>query len=44
MRRPKEWWSSSLIFGFLATALYMLLQAVNQAVDLALHMRGSGEE
>jgi len=44
MRWPKGWWSASLIFGFVGTALYMLLQAVNQAVDLALHMRGSGEE
>lgn len=44
MRWPKGWWSASLIFGFVGTALYMLLQAVNQAVDLALHMRGSGED
>ena len=44
MRWPKGWWSASLIFGFVGTALYMLLQAVNQAVDLTLHMRGSGEE
>ena len=44
MRWPKGWWSASLIVGFVGTALYMLLQAVNQAVDLALHLRGSGED
>ena len=44
MRWPKGWWSASLIFGFVGTAAYMVLQALNQAVDLAAHMRGSREE
>ena len=39
MRWPKGWWSASLIFGFVGTAVYMVLQAVNQAVDLAIHLR-----
>ena len=39
MRWPKGWWSASLIFGFVGTAAYMLLQAANQAVDLVVHMR-----
>ncbi|MCY4393829.1 MAG: TRAP transporter small permease subunit [Rhodospirillaceae bacterium] len=44
MRWPKGWWSASLIFGFVGTAAYMVLQAVNQAVDLTAHLRGrSGE-
>ena len=29
MRWPKGWWSASLIVGFTATAIYMVLQAVN---------------
>ena len=39
MRWPKGWWSASLIFGFVGTAVYMVLQATNQAVDLATHLR-----
>lgn len=44
MRWPKGWWSASLIFGFVGTAAYMVLQAVNQAVDLTVHLRGRGGE
>ena len=43
MRWPKGWWSASLIFGFIGTAVYMVLQAANQAVDLAAHLRGRTE-
>ena len=43
MRWPKGWWSASLIFGFTATALYMVLQAVNQFADLRSHLRGTGK-
>ena len=39
MRWPKGWWSASLIFGFTGTAVYMVLQAVNQLADLVLHLR-----
>lgn len=39
MRWPKGWWSASLIFGFVGTALYMVLQGLNQAVDLVAHLR-----
>ena len=44
MRWPKGWWSASLIFGFVGTALYMVLQAANQAVDLVVHLRGKAED
>ena len=40
MRWPKGWWSASLIIGFSATAIYMVLQAINQFVDLRAHLRG----
>ena len=40
MRWPKGWWSASLIIGFSATAIYMVLQAINQFVDLRTHLRG----
>ena len=43
MRWPKGWWSASLIIGFSATALYMVLQAINQLVDLRAHLRGPVE-
>ncbi len=39
MRWPKGWWSGSLIFGFVATGIYMVLQAANQFADLMLHLR-----
>ena len=39
MRWPKGWWSASLIFGFTGTAVYMVLQAVNQLADLVFHLR-----
>ena len=42
MRWPKGWWSASLIFGFVATGIYMVLQAVNQLADLMYHLRGPG--
>ena len=38
MRWPKGWWSASLIFGFIGTAAYMVLQAVNQLADLLAHL------
>ena len=38
MRWPKGWWSASLIFGFTATAVYMVMQAVNQYADLRFHL------
>ena len=44
MRWPKGWWSASLIIGFIGTALYMVLQAVNQAVDLVVHLREETKE
>ena len=44
MRWPKGWWSASLIFGFVGTAAYMMLQAANQAVDLAVHLRRPARE
>ena len=40
MRWPKGWWSASLIIGFSATAIYMVLQGINQFVDLRAHLRG----
>ena len=39
MRWPKGWWSASLIFGFVATGIYMVLQAANQCADLMFHIR-----
>lgn len=39
MRWPKGWWSASLIFGFIGTGIYMVLQAANQAADLAVNLR-----
>ena len=44
MRWPKGWWSASLIFGFAATVMYMVLQALNQFMDLRLHLRTPDEE
>ena len=44
MRWPKGWWSASLIVGFSATAIYMILQAFNQLVDLKAHLRKAEEE
>ncbi|MDE2789255.1 MAG: TRAP transporter small permease [Paracoccaceae bacterium] len=38
MRWPKGWWSASLIFGFTGTAVYMVMQAVNQFADLLAHL------
>lgn len=43
MRWPKGWWSSSLIFGFVGTVIYMMLQAVNQTVDLITNLRRGSE-
>lgn len=42
MRWPKGWWSASMIVGFTATAIYMVLQAVNQFFDLRSQSRESG--
>ncbi len=42
MRWPKGLWSSSLIVGFAATTIYMVLQAINQFVDLMSRLRESG--
>lgn len=41
MRWPKGWWSASLIFGFVGTSTYMVLQAVNQLADLKAHLHVS---
>ena len=41
MRWPKGLWSASLIFGFIATTIYMVLQAVHQFLDLQLRLRTS---
>ena len=43
MRWPKGWWSASLIFGFIGTVAYMVLQALNQFLDLRAHLRDSSE-
>ena len=39
MRWPKGLWSASLIFGFVATTIYMVLQAVHQFLDLQVRLR-----
>ena len=39
MRWPKGLWSASLIFGFVATTIYMVLQAVHQFLDLQIRLR-----
>ena len=39
MRWPKGLWSASLIFGFVATTIYMVLQALHQFLDLNAHLR-----
>ena len=44
MRWPKGWWSASLIFGFVGTVAYMVLQALNQFLDLRTHLRTADEE
>ena len=44
MRWPKGWWSASLIFGFVGTVAYMVLQALNQFLDLRNHLRTADEE
>ena len=44
MRWPKGWWSASLIFGFVGTVAYMVLQALNQFLDLKTHLRTDDEE
>ncbi len=41
MRWPKGLWSASMIVGFTATAIYMVLQAVNQFFDLRSQSRDS---
>ena len=41
MRWPKGWWSASLIFGFVATTIYMVLQGVHQFLDLQSRLRAS---
>ena len=43
MRWPKGWWSASLIFGFVGTVAYMVLQALNQFLDLKTHLRTADE-
>ena len=44
MRWPKGWWSASLIFGFVGTVAYMVLQALNQFLDLKTHLRAADGE
>ena len=44
MRWPKGWWSASLIFGFVGTVAYMVLQALNQFLDLRTHLRTANRE
>ena len=44
MRWPKGWWSASLIVGFCATTVYMVLQSINQLMDLRANSRKSDEE
>ena len=44
MRWPKGWWSASLIFGFVGTVAYMVLQALNQFLDLKAHLRAAVKE
>jgi len=39
MRWPKGLWSASLIFGFVGTTVYMILQAVHQFLDLQARLR-----
>ena len=39
MRWPKGMWSASLIFGFVGTTIYMILQAVHQYLDLQARLR-----
>ena len=39
MRWPKGLWSASLIFGFVATTIYMVLQALHQFLDLKSRLR-----
>ena len=39
MRWPKGLWSASLIFGFVATTIYMILQALHQLLDLQVRLR-----
>ena len=39
MRWPKGLWSASLIFGFVGTTVYMILQAVHQYLDLQARLR-----
>ena len=41
MRWPKGLWSASLIFGFVATTIYMVLQAVSQFLDLQSRLRAA---
>ena len=44
MRWPKGWWSASLIFGFVGTVAYMVLQALNQFLDLRTQLRTADEQ
>ena len=39
LRWPKGLWSASLIFGFVGTTIYMILQAVHQFLDLQARLR-----
>ena len=39
MRWPKGLWSASLIFGFVGTTVYMILQAAHQFLDLEARLR-----
>ena len=42
MRWPKGLWSASLIFGFVGTTVYMVLQAVHQFLDVQARLRTPG--
>ena len=39
MRWPKGLWSASLIFGFVGTTIYMMLQGLHQFLDLQARLR-----
>ena len=43
MRWPKGLWSASLIFGFVGTTIYMILQAVHQFLDLQARLRARSQ-
>ena len=41
MRWPKGLWSASLIFGFVGTTIYMILQGLHQFLDLKARLRAN---